>query len=276
MSLPAITWSPASPESLPQRRSAATIPFPARQPDRPARVLLAGGHSISRDSLRALLRTSSRIRVLAEASGADDAMQLALRHRPDIVLLDLPIPGCKGLHFIRNLCARWSGVQILLLASLLDEREIVSAIQAGARGVVLRKSATTQTLFSAIRSVCAGHYWIGQQEAMNLVDVLHRLAPAPPAVVQHPFGLTSRELEILPLVAGGYSNVEIARTLAISIQTVKHHVSHIFDKLGVFNRLELTLFAMHHKLIESQMLRARKPPESSQPQYSSLQATGHS
>lgn len=241
------------------------------------RVVIAGGYSISRDGLRELLKTSAEMHVVGEAPDGETALRMVDSCRPDVLVLDLPIPGRSDKEILREIAARSLAVRVLVLASVLDRQEILAAIQLGARGVVLKSSASTQMLFEGIRRIMAGHYWIGQQDVSTLIEVLKK-APSeqnPPAPFR-PYGLTPREFEIIPLVVRGYSNAEIAETLSISIQTVKHHFSHIFDKLGVYNRLELALFAINHRIVgEKRPSRSCPPnaPESASPSVQPMART---
>jgi two-component system, NarL family, nitrate/nitrite response regulator NarL len=126
----------------------------------------------------------------------------------------------------------------------------VTALQLGAAGVVL-KTAPPDLLFKSIRAVILGQHWIGRECVSDLVQALRSYAEAPPAPRVR-FGLTPRELEITSAVVGGFSNKEIAKKFVLSEDTVKHHLTNIFDKVGASNRLELALFAVHHRLLEEQ------------------------
>ena len=130
-----------------------------------------------------------------------------------------------------------------------EPEQIQEVFKLGARGVILKESATT-LLFSCIEAVRAGKYWIGHESVMDLSHLLDKtqqlLRPQPRA---KDFGLTQRELEILAAIVAGKTNRELAEQFTISEQTVKHHITHIFDKMGVYNRLELALFAIHHGLV---------------------------
>jgi len=158
------------------------------------------------------------------------------------------MPRRPGLEALREL-ATWSiPVRTIILAAEVERAEIVEAIQLGARGVVLKESAT-EVLVECICSVMAGRYWIGKEKISDLVQALHSLLPrvaARPAPKS--FGLTPRELDIVAAIVAGYMNKDIAQRFSISENTVKHHLTKIFDKLGVSNRLELALFAAEHQL----------------------------
>ena len=170
--------------------------------------------------------------------------------KPDILLLDLSMPKHPGLEALRDLSqpANASPVRVILLTAAAEKSQIVEALQVGARGVVLKDSAT-QLLLKAIQTVMAGEYWVGRESVSNLVQYLRTLMQSShDEARQKKFGLTPREIEIVSAVVAGFSNKEIAEYFKISEDTVKHHLSNIFDKLGVSTRLELALFAVNQAL----------------------------
>ncbi|HTM42683.1 MAG TPA: response regulator transcription factor [Terriglobales bacterium] len=211
------------------------------------RILLADDHPIFRDGLRRLLETEPGFRVVGEASDGAEAVAMAKKLKPDLLLLDLAMPKHPGLEAVRELGNSDTPVRILLLTAAVEKEQIVEALQLGARGVVLKESAT-QLLLNSIRAVMAGQYWVGRETISNLVEYLRGLLAPPPAPKQKKFGLTPRELEIVSAVVAGYTNKDVAAHYKISEDTVKHHLSNIFDKLGVSTRLELALFAVHQDL----------------------------
>jgi two-component system, NarL family, nitrate/nitrite response regulator NarL len=217
---------------------------------RPIRVVIADDHPIFRDGLRRLLEAEGDIKVLGEASDGADAVKLARQFKPDILLLDLAMPRHPGLEALRELSVPTNAtpVRVILLTAAAEKSQIVEALQLGARGVVLKDSAT-QLLFKAIQTVMAGEYWVGRESVSNLVQYLRTLMQSThDEARQKRFGLSPRELEIVSAVVAGYSNKEIAGYFKISEDTVKHHLSNIFDKLGVSTRLELALFAVNQAL----------------------------
>lgn len=211
------------------------------------RILIADDHPLFRDGLRRLLQSEPGFEVVGEAADGDGLVALARKTRPDILLLDLAMPRQDGMQVLRELSAAKLPVRTLLLTAAINKAQIVQALRLGAVGVILKES-TTQRLFDCIHCVMAGQYWIGRESVSDLVMALRSVAPADGAPRVPDFGLTPRELEIVTLVVAGYSNPDIAQRCAISEQTVKHHISNIFDKLGVSNRLELALFAVNHRL----------------------------
>lgn len=213
----------------------------------PVRILLADDHPIFRDGLRRLLETEPGFHVVGEASDGAEAVAMAKKLKPDLLLLDLAMPNHPGLEAVRELGSSGAATRILLLTAAVEKEQIVQALQLGARGVVLKESAT-QLLLNSIHAVMAGHYWVGREIISNLVEYLRGLLAPPATPKQKKFGLTPRELEIVSAVVAGYTNKDIAAHYKISEDTVKHHLSNIFDKLGVSTRLELALFAVHQDL----------------------------
>jgi DNA-binding NarL/FixJ family response regulator len=212
------------------------------------RILLADDHPIFRDGLKRLLEAEVGLKVVAEASNGAEAVKLVKLHKPDLLLLDLSMPQQTGIEAIRELGSLGASVRIILLTAAVEKSQIVEALQLGARGVVLKDSAT-QILIQAVRVVMAGEYWVGREQVTNLVQYLRTLMQTQAQEArQRKFGLTPRELEIVSAVVAGFANKEIAEHFKISEDTVKHHLSNIFDKLGVSTRLELALFAVNQGL----------------------------
>jgi len=214
------------------------------------RIVIADDHPIFRDGLRRLLETEPDLKVIGEACDGNEAVKLARQLKPEILLLDLAMPRQPGLEALREISTgpSVSGVRVILLTAAAEKHQIVEALQLGARGVVLKDSAT-QLLLKAIHTVMAGEYWVGRESVSNLVQYLRTLMQSSGEEArQKKFGLTPRELEIVSAVVAGYSNKEIAEYFKISEDTVKHHLSNIFDKLGVSTRLELALFAVNQSL----------------------------
>jgi DNA-binding NarL/FixJ family response regulator len=213
--------------------------------DRPIRILIADDHPILRDGLRKLLEAEADFVVAGEASNGHDALEAARQLAPDVMLLDLAMPGLPYLDVLRALSASSLPTRPLLLTASIESDEIVKALQVGARGVVMKDSAS-HILMKAIRTVMAGQYWIARQSVGSLVDTVRARSIAP---LDRRFGLTPRELEIVMTVATGLTNKEIAQRFSLSEETVKHHLTKIFTKLGVANRLELALFAISEHLV---------------------------
>jgi two-component system, NarL family, nitrate/nitrite response regulator NarL len=215
----------------------------------PIRIVIADDHPIFRDGLRRLLESESDLKVIGEARDGAEAVKLARQLKPDIMLLDLAMPKHPGLEALRELSTGGANsVRVILLTAAAEKAQIVEALQLGARGVVLKDSAT-QLLLKAIHTVMDGEYWVGRESVSNLVQYLRTLVQSSgDEARQKKFGLTPRELEIVSAVVAGFANKEIAEYFKISEDTVKHHLSNIFDKLGVSTRLELALFAVNQSL----------------------------
>jgi two-component system nitrate/nitrite response regulator NarL len=211
----------------------------------PVRIVIADDHPIFRDGLRRLLEAESDLKVIGEACDGTEAVKMARQLKPDIMLLDLAMPRMPGRELSTGPAHT---VRVILLTAAAEKKQIVEALQLGARGVVLKDSAT-QLLLKSIHTVMSGEYWVGRESVSNLVQYLRNLVQSSgEEAKQKKFGLTPRELEIVSAVVAGYSNKEIAEYFKISEDTVKHHLSNIFDKLGVSTRLELALFAVNQDL----------------------------
>ena len=210
------------------------------------RVLLADDDPITRGFLRPLLEEAG-FQVVGEACDGQEAVQLTTKLHPDVLLLDLLMPNSPGMDAIRELASSPLPVRIVVLSSSISKEQIVKALQLGARGI-LQKSSIDQ-LGKAIAAVLEGQYWIAGRSISNVVQIIAELsATLADAQPVKSFGLTPRELEMVRLVTQGCSNREIATQLNISEETVKRHLSNVFDKVGMSNRVELTLFALEHRL----------------------------
>ena len=220
------------------------------EPAAPIRILIADDHLIFRAGLRRLLEAEPGFLVVGEATEGEETVRRVRELKPDILLLDLAMPGVPGLEALRQLDESASPVRTILLTAAIEKEELVKALQLGAWGVVMKESAI-DLLFRSIRSVSAGEYWVGRERVADLVKTLRARVPPAADSRKKTFGLTPRELEITTTIAAGYSNKEIAQKFTISEDTVKHHLSNIFNKTGVSSRLELALFAVNHRLVES-------------------------
>ena len=216
---------------------------------RVTRILLTGSQTIFRTGLRRLLAREPDLKIVGEAAGADAAATLAAELQPHVVLVDLSIPAAEANELLLRLAGSCAQTRAIVLASAADRPLIAESLRLGSRGAVMKNSAA-DVLVTCIRGVMEGMYWAGDHPVEDYETALKEL-PAPPEEVSpaKKFGLTRREIEIVSAVVSNYSNRQIAKKLSISEDTVKHHLTHLFDKLGVYNRLELALFAIHHGLI---------------------------
>jgi two-component system response regulator NreC len=211
-------------------------------PDNPPtiRVVLADDHAVVRAGLRLLLNREPDLEVVAEASNADDAARYVRGHRPDVLLLDLNMPGESGLDLIPRLVEEMPGTRIVVLTMQRDPAFARRALGSGAHGYVI-KDAADEELVRAVRLAAAGQRYINPQLGARLV--------ATPADAR-PGDLTERELEVLRLIALGYTNPEIAGQLYLSVRTIETHRSHIHQKLGLTTRSDLVRFAIEQRVIE--------------------------
>jgi two-component system, NarL family, nitrate/nitrite response regulator NarL len=190
--------------------------------------------------------------VVGEAGTGEDTVSTVEATRPDLLLLDLEMPRMWGLDVMRALQdAAWKS-RIIVLTGNIKKTELFKAVQLGVRGVVL-KDAPTEMLFESILAVLVGRRWLDQRLAAELMEMVGALPlPSTAASDRQPFGLTRREREVLGLVVAGYPNKEIARTFSVSEETIKHHLTRMFDKMGVSNRLALTLIATEAGLVKEE------------------------
>src|SRR5579871_857453 len=215
------------------------------------RILIADDHPIFRDGLKHLLATEKDFEVVGEAGHGDDVLPAVEKLHPDILLLDLKMPGTHGLAVLQKMQAAQSPTKVIVLTASDDKNEFVQAMKLGTCGIVLKQSAT-DLLFKSIRKVNDGEIWL---DSHTTAAVIRQFAsgddlPAVPSNgrARERLPLSQREREIVTLVAQGFKNKEMAEKMFISEQTVKNHLHNIFDKLGVSDRLELALYAIHNNL----------------------------
>ena len=223
--------------------------------------MLADDESMFRASLRHLLAVPPSIirevysvdvgagfDVIGEAGTGEETLAVIGRAKPDLLLLDLSMPRLSGLDVMRELHGSGYTPSTVLLAGVVEQPHLLAAIQLGVRGLVL-KEATTELLFEAIMCVLSGKRWLDKALVGDLMELVGTSRPQSAAVIQQPYGLTPREREVLAHVVAGDGNKEIARKCAVSEETVKHHLTRIFDKVGASNRLELALVAAKRGLV---------------------------
>lgn len=215
------------------------------------RIVIADDHSIFREGLRRLLESEPNLAVVGEACDGGEAVQLVNQLKPDILLLDISMPRVPGLDALRELSRSASPVRTILLTASVERPQMLEALQLGARGVVLKESAT-QVLLKSIETVMDGGHWVGRDSVPDLRELVLRDIPQPDETAASRYGLTRRELQIVSAIVEGSSNRDMAQKFRVREDTVKHHLTSIFSKLGVSTRLELALFALEHKLVSKQ------------------------
>ena len=218
------------------------------RPDVPT-VLIADDDPIVRQAVRSVLEVSRGFQVVGEAEDGKMAAELVGETNPDILLLDLLMPSLPGLEALRAITTAGAEVRTILLCSAISAKQVLEALQLGARGVVLKKRVAE--LLPALDAVMRGQYWIESRSVSNVVQIVQQLGAAnlQPAESQSRFGLTARETEIISFITQGCMNRDIAKSLSITEETVKRHLTNIFNKVGMSNRLELALFAIEHGLV---------------------------
>ncbi len=200
------------------------------------KILIADDHPVVREGLTAMIQRQPDMHVVAEAETGRQATELALLHKPDVVLMDLRMPEMGGVEVTATLRQRLPRCRVIVLTTYDGDQDIVRALQAGARAYLL-KDVFRADLLAAIRAVHGGESRIPAAVAQRLAE--HIVNP----------GLTPRELEVLRLMAGGHSNREIARTLFVTESTIKGHVNNIFSKLGVRHRTHAVTLALKRGII---------------------------
>ena len=223
------------------------------------RIVVADDHPIFRDGLCRLLALEEDFEVVAQASDGRQVLEILQQLEPDILLLDLKMPGLDGLATLQRLQAARNKTRVIVLTASDDKNEFVQAMKLGTSGIVLKQTAT-ELLIKSIRKVHAGEIWLDSHTTAAVIRqfVANEEAPPPPPPPPPPQAsqgrererspLSQREREIVALVAQGFKNKEMAEKMFISEQTVKNHLHNIFDKLGVSDRLELALYAIHNNL----------------------------
>jgi DNA-binding NarL/FixJ family response regulator len=204
--------------------------------NKPIRILLADDHPSLRTGLASILNSHDNLIVVAEAGSGSEALEKARDTRPDVLILDLRMPDGDGIETTRALVERDPDVRILILTTYDNEEDIFNALDAGARGYIL-KDTTSEEIIEAVRQVHAGNRFLPPAVASRLADRMIRQS------------LTPRELDVLRLVSRGRTNKEIAGAMFISEETIKSHMKGLFQKLGVHDRAEAVAIALQRGLL---------------------------
>jgi two-component system, NarL family, nitrate/nitrite response regulator NarL len=217
------------------------------------RIVVADDHPIFRDGLCKLLALEEDFEVVAQASDGRQVLDVLQQFEPDVLLLDLKMPGLDGLATLQRLQAAKNKTRVIVLTASDDKNEFVQAMKLGTSGIVLKQTAT-ELLIKSIRKVHAGEIWLDSHTTAAVIRQFVAAEDPPqqqqaaPSRERERSPLSQREREIVALVAQGFKNKEMAEKMFISEQTVKNHLHNIFDKLGVSDRLELALYAIHNNL----------------------------
>jgi len=215
------------------------------------RVVIADDHPIVRDGLKKLLTIESDIEVVGEAGDGREVLEVIQNVDPDVLLLDLRMPNLDGLSALQALQQANKRTRVIVLTASEDKNEFVQAMKLGCSGIVLKQTAP-DLIVKSIRTVHSGEIWLDSHTTAAVMRQFstgpEHSAAGPGAKGRERSPLSQREREIVALVAQGYKNKEMAEKMFISEQTVKNHLHNIFDKLGVSDRLELALYAIHKGL----------------------------
>lgn len=211
------------------------------------KLLIADDHAIFREGLRKLLDSEEAITIVGEAGNGDECIKMLGRLKPDILLLDLHMPDKGGFAVLEEVNFDTIPTRVIVLTAAGDDRDLVQAMRLGARGIVAKESAI-DLLVKGIHHVHAGEIWLDSHMTAGVINAFP--ASSKSGARREKRLLSDREMDIVRLVAQGFQNKEIGKKLLISENTVKNHLHNIFDKLGVSDRLELLLYAIHHRLID--------------------------
>jgi len=213
---------------------------------KPIRVLVADDHNILREGLVALLNASGDCQVVAQAADGMEAIELAHRSHPDVVVLDISMPKLNGIEVVRRLSQELESLRILVLTMHSEEEYVLHVVRAGAAGFLLKDSASNE-LLAAVRALAAGRGYFGSHAG----KVLAQQVQQPRGTLEDPYrGLTPREREVFHLIVEGMTTKEIAKRLEISSKTAENHRSRVLDKLDVRNTAEVIRYAVHHGLMD--------------------------
>jgi DNA-binding NarL/FixJ family response regulator len=213
----------------------------------PLRVVIADDQRVVREGLAMLIGLLDGIQVVAIAADGVDAVDQALLHRPDVVVMDLRMPNLDGAQATARIRAELPQTQVLVLTTYADDDALFPALQAGARGY-LTKNASAEEIEQALSALGRGQTHLAPEVQQRLVAASLDARAAGPGPMAPPDGLSAREVEVLTLIAAGLSNAEIARELVLSNATIKSHINHIFAKIGARDRAQAVHYAYDHGL----------------------------
>jgi NarL family two-component system response regulator LiaR len=219
-------------------------------------VLIVDDHAVVRRGLRAFLESEDDIEVVGEAGDGAEALDLVQTLVPDVVLMDLVMPGMDGITATRQAKELCPSTRVLVLTSFSDDEKVFPSIKAGAMGYLL-KDVPPEELGRAVRCVASGEFLLHPRIAAKVIDEFTHVRSESPLLTK----LTPRETEVLTLVARGLSNREIALELSISIKTVKTHVSNILSKLQMMDRTQAAIFAVRQGLVPVEDKKGPRPPD---------------
>jgi DNA-binding NarL/FixJ family response regulator len=214
----------------------------------PIRILLVDDHAVIRQALRMLLENQPELEVVADVENGREAVLAVEKHNPDVVLMDVVMPGLNGLEATRQIRRASPGTRVVMLSGFVDEDQLLEALRAGASGYIIKKSDVSE-LVLAIQTVHRGNSYFSSalSEGFDLAEVLYQSKRADQRSGVD--ALTSREREVLQLIAEGYTNQGIANALFISVKTVEAHKSHIMSKLHARNRTDLIRYAIRKNIV---------------------------
>lgn len=214
------------------------------------RVVIVDDHPIVRAGMRMILESAPDITILAEGASGADALRLVAEHTPDVLVLDVNLPDINGVQVTRQLHQQGASTAILILTVQADSQTVFGLLESGAVGYVLKDEAL-EALLSAVRAAACGESWLSPAIASQVVRRAMQNPPAQASPERQPIEpLTSRELEVLCLLAQGLDNTAIAERLVVTTRTVQNHVSAIYGKLGVASRTEAALYAIRSGLVK--------------------------
>lgn len=210
-----------------------------------ARVLVVDDQTLFRNGLTSLLSQDARVEVVGQAVDGAEAVKLAAKLKPDVVLMDVKMPNVDGIEATRQIVEMGSGIRVLILTTFETDSQVIQALKVGASGYVLKDSSPA-AIVSSIIAVMSGERVMASAVANRVLEMLTGTATPK----EFYGGLTNREIEILKLLANGMANKQIAFRLKISEKTVRNHVSNMYEKLGIYDRSQAVLYAVKKGLVE--------------------------